>query len=150
MMFAKKTNQTAVKLSITETIMAASMSQGTQIKAYLVNGIGLETSVEGFSDKAIIGRAKDGQPQIIYRHALSTLGSTSTNSRFEPLEGLDESDIEGALLAEYEGERITVFLLNGIKLEGDLLGFDENTILISSANGGQNVIMKPAIATIVL
>jgi len=43
---------------------------------------------------------------------------------------------------------ITIFLIGGIRLEGNLMGSDEFTILISTQNKGEQMIYKHSIATI--
>ncbi len=62
----------------------------------------------------------------------------------QKLAGLEERFLEKL---RQVGCSVTVFLMNGFQMRGTVIGYDQNTILVSS-DGKQNMIYKHAVSTI--
>ncbi|SDM27539.1 RNA chaperone Hfq [Halarsenatibacter silvermanii] len=60
------------------------------------------------------------------------------------------NNIQGSLLSEMQksGKEVKVFLTNGFQLSGEVIGFDNFTIILND-NGQQKLIYKHAVSTIV-
>lgn len=138
------------KIFIVETLIKS----GQAVDVYLVNGICLKgrlvAQAEGYLVLVDIKAQK--APQIIYRHAISTLVP------------IGEFDVESALtdpkLPECkQGETLldaimsqnlstSVFMMNGIRLVGILVSQTDESFIMKVFNGCQEI-RKAAIATIV-
>ncbi len=60
------------------------------------------------------------------------------------------NNLQEVFLSQVQGERrnVTIFLMNGYQLRGNVTGFDAFTVVLTS-DGKQQVIYKHAISTII-
>jgi host factor-I protein len=99
---------------------------------------------------------RDGQAQLIYKHAISTI---------MPAQPLDLADIERAFAEQLDKKKptllqevfltavrrseepVTMFLVNGVMLQGEILAFDLFCMLLRR-EGLSQLVYKHAISTV--
>lgn len=127
----------------------------TPVTMFLVKGVKLQGIITWFDNFSVLLR-RDGQAQLIYKHAISTI---------MPAHPLDMSEIERAfeeggggkkpiLLQEAflsavrrSGEPVTMFLVNGVMLQGEIAAFDLFCMLLQR-DGLSQLVYKHAISTV--
>ena len=127
----------------------------TPVTMFLVKGVKLQGIITWFDNFSVLLR-RDGQAQLIYKHAISTI---------MPAQPIDLADIErsfaeqqekkkATLLQEVflgavrrEQEPVTMFLINGVMLQGEIVAFDLFCMLLQRDNLSQ-LVYKHAISTI--
>lgn len=124
----------------------------TPVTMFLVKGVKLQGIVTWFDNFSVLLR-RDGQSQLVYKHAISTI---------MPISQVDTGDIEKAtdsgkkptLLQEIflsavrrEGEPVTMFLVNGVMLQGEIAAYDLFCLLLDR-DGQSQLVYKHAISTI--
>lgn len=62
-----------------EPFLAKAATSGSAMSLYLVNGVMLEGEVAGFDQYCVL-MTRSGVPQMVYKHAISTLQSAEPNS----------------------------------------------------------------------
>ena len=121
------------------------------VTIFLVKGVKLQGVVTWFDSFSLLLR-REGASQLVYKHSISTVMPA------EPPAGFDEGpgDAEGGkaalqdlflAAASREHERMTLFLVNGVMLQGSIAAFDQFSLLLE--RGGQvQLVYKHAISTL--
>ena len=130
----------------------------TPVTMFLVKGVKLQGIITWFDNFSVLLR-RDGQAQLIYKHAISTI---------MPSHPLDTAEIERAfedgagggggrkpaLLQEAflgavrrSGEPVTMFLVNGVMLQGEIAAFDLFCMLLQR-DGLSQLVYKHAVSTV--
>lgn len=123
----------------------------TPVTMFLVKGVKLQGIITWFDNFSVLLR-RDGQSQLIYKHAISTV---------MPAHSLDLSEIEknfeerkSTLLQEIfltavrkSHEPVTMFLVNGVMLQGEIAAFDLFCMLLRR-DGLSQLVYKHAISTV--
>ena len=127
----------------------------TPVTMFLVKGVKLQGIITWFDNFSVLLR-RDGQAQLIYKHAISTI---------MPSHPIDLAEIERAfsdqmqkkkptLLQEVflgavrrSGEPVTMFLVNGVMLQGEIAAFDLFCMLLQR-EGMSQLVYKHAISTV--
>jgi host factor-I protein len=127
----------------------------TPVTMFLVKGVKLQGIITWFDNFSVLLR-RDGQAQLIYKHAISTI---------MPAQPLNLTDIENAFLEQQEKKKpvllqevflgavrraqepVTMFLINGVMLQGEIAAFDLFCMLLQRDNMVQ-LVYKHAISTI--
>ena len=127
----------------------------TPVTMFLVKGVKLQGIITWFDNFSVLLR-RDGQAQLLYKHAISTI---------MPAQRVDLGDIERAfdeqlqkrkptLLQEVflgavrrSGEPVTMFLVNGVMLQGEVAAFDLFCLLLRRESQTQ-LVYKHAISTV--
>jgi host factor-I protein len=127
----------------------------TPVTMFLVKGVKLQGVITWFDNFSVLLR-RDGQAQLIYKHAISTV---------MPAHPLDLADIHAAFAEQLEkkkpsllqevfltavrrsGEPVTMFLVNGVMLQGEIVAFDLFCMLLQRENLSQ-LVYKHAISTV--
>lgn len=123
----------------------------TPVTMFLVKGVKLQGIITWFDNFSVLLR-RDGQSQLIYKHAISTV---------MPAHPLDLSEIErnfqerrSTLLQEVflnavrkSQEPVTMFLVNGVMLQGEIAAFDLFCMLLRR-DGLSQLVYKHAISTV--
>jgi host factor-I protein len=123
----------------------------TPVTMFLVKGVKLQGIITWFDHFSVLLR-RDGQSQLIYKHAISTV---------MPAHPLDLSEIEknfqerrSTLLQEVflnavrkSQEPVTMFLVNGVMLQGEIAAFDLFCMLLRR-DGMSQLVYKHAISTV--
>jgi len=127
----------------------------TPVTMFLVKGVKLQGIITWFDNFSVLLR-RDGQAQLIYKHAISTI---------MPAQPLDLAEIE-RVFAEQQGKKkptllqevflgavrkaqepVTMFLINGVMLQGEIVAFDLFCMLLQRDNLAQ-LVYKHAISTV--
>ena len=123
----------------------------TPVTMFLVKGVKLQGIITWFDNFSVLLR-RDGQSQLIYKHAISTV---------MPAHSLDLSEIEknfeerkSTLLQEIfltavrkSHDPVTMFLVNGVMLQGEIAAFDLFCMLLRR-DGLSQLVYKHAISTV--
>ena len=127
----------------------------TPVTMFLVKGVKLQGIITWFDNFSVLLR-RDGQAQLIYKHAISTI---------MPAQPIDLGDLEKAF-AEQEskrkgnslqevflsavrrsGEPVTMFLVNGVMLQGEIAAYDLFCMLLERDRLCQ-LVYKHAVSTV--
>jgi host factor-I protein len=125
------------------------------VTMFLVKGVKLQGIITWFDNFSVLLR-REGQAQLIYKHAISTI---------MPAQPIDLGEIEAAFAEQAEkkkpgllqdvflnavrrsGEPVTMFLVNGVMLEGEIAAFDLFCMLLQRDSLSQ-LVYKHAISTV--
>ncbi len=127
----------------------------TPVTMFLVKGVKLQGIITWFDNFSILLR-RDGQAQLIYKHAISTI---------MPTQPVDLGEIERVFSEQAEkkkpvllqevflsavrrtGEPVTMFLVNGVMLQGGIVAFDLFCMLLERDRLSQ-LVYKHAVSTV--
>ena len=125
----------------------------TPVTMFLVKGVKLQGIVTWFDNFSVLLR-RDGQSQLIYKHAISTImpagpidvegivGSLGESTRKQPL--LQDIFLNAVRKSE---DPVTMFLVNGVMLQGAIAAFDLFCMLLQR-DGMSQLVYKHAVSTI--
>ena len=127
----------------------------TPVTMFLVKGVKLQGIITWFDNFSVLLR-RDGQAQLIYKHAISTIMPSQPVDLGNLQEAFDEQveKKKPTLLQEVfltavrkSDEPVTMFLVNGVMLQGNVTGFDQFSLILE--RGGQiQMVYKHAISTL--
>jgi host factor-I protein len=127
----------------------------TPVTMFLVKGVKLQGIITWFDNFSVLLR-RDGHAQLIYKHAISTI---------MPSQAIDLAEIERVFAEQLEkrkptllqevflgavrrsGEPVTMFLVNGVMLQGEIAAFDLFCMLLQR-EGLSQLVYKHAISTV--
>ena len=124
----------------------------TPVTMFLVKGVKLQGIITWFDNFSVLLR-RDGQSQLVYKHAISTV---------MPAQSMDLTDLRKSsdgngkprLLQEIflsavrkSGSPVTMFLVNGVMLQGEIAAFDLFCMLLER-DGMVQLVYKQAISTV--
>jgi host factor-I protein len=124
----------------------------TPVTMFLVKGVKLQGIVTWFDNFSILLR-RDGQSQLVYKHAISTImpstpidarqfGATAEGGKKQRLlQDVFLSSIRNA------GVQVTMFLVNGVMLQGRIAAYDLFCMLLER-EGYVQLAYKHAVSTI--
>jgi host factor-I protein len=123
----------------------------TPVTMFLVKGVKLQGIVTWFDNFSILLR-RDGQSQLVYKHAVSTIMPS------QPIDARQFSSGEGSkkvrLLQDVflssirnAGVQVTMFLVNGVMLQGRVAAYDLFCMLLER-EGYVQLAYKHAVSTI--
>ena len=125
------------------------------VTMFLVKGVKLQGIITWFDNFSVLLR-RDGQAQLIYKHAISTI---------MPAQPLDLGDIERLFTEQIEKKKptllqevflaavrrseepVTMFLVNGVMLQGEIVAFDLFCMLLQR-DGLSQLVYKHAVSTV--
>ena len=123
------------------------------VTMFLVKGVKLQGIVTWFDNFSILLR-RDGQSQLVYKHAVSTImpsqpidarifatGAETANKKVRLLQDVFLSSIRAA------GVQVTMFLVNGVMLQGRVAAYDLFCMLLER-EGYIQLAYKHAVSTI--
>ncbi len=123
----------------------------TPVTMFLVKGVKLQGIVTWFDNFSILLR-RDGQSQLVYKHAVSTLmpGQPVDADQFESPENQRKQrllqDVFLSRVSEAEAQ-VTMFLVNGVMLQGRIAAYDLFCMLLER-DGFVQLAYKHAVSTI--
>lgn len=123
----------------------------TPVTMFLVKGVKLQGIVTWFDNFSILLR-RDGQSQLVYKHAISTImpGASVDAEQFESRNGSGKQrllqDVFLSRVSE-SGVQVTMFLVNGVMLQGRIAAFDLFCMLLER-DGAVQLAYKHAVSTI--
>ena len=121
------------------------------VTIFLVKGVKLQGVVTWFDAFSLLLR-RDGTSQLVYKHAISTIMPSQPPPDLVPTASAPDggkAQLQDLFLAAAarDTERMTVFLVNGVMLQGAVSGFDQFSLLLE--RGGQvQLVYKHAISTL--
>ncbi len=121
------------------------------VTMFLVKGVKLQGIVTWFDNFSILLR-RDGQSQLVYKHAISTImpGQSIDASQFQNQPGSKRQrllqDVFLTRVCE-AGVQVTMFLVNGVMLQGRIASFDLFCMLLER-DGAYQLAYKHAVSTI--
>lgn len=137
-------------LSLQDQFLNSVRRTKTPVTIFLMKGVKLQGIITWFDPFSMLLR-REGGAQLLYKHAISTIMPTTAP------EGLPEPvSAEGKKMAlqdvflaaaHRQQESMTIFLVNGVMLQGVVRGFDQFSILLE--RGGQvQIVYKHAVSTL--
>jgi host factor-I protein len=124
----------------------------TPVTMFLVKGVKLQGIVTWFDNFSILLR-RDGQSQLVYKHAVSTVMPSQPVDSVQ-FGGVGEGGKKARLLQDVflsslrkEGVQVTMFLVNGVMLQGRVAAYDLFCMLLER-EGYVQLAYKHAVSTI--
>lgn len=124
----------------------------TPVTMFLVKGVKLQGVITWFDNFSVLLR-RDGQSQLVYKHAISTImpGGPMDMAEIEATFAEEKPDklLQEIFLNAVKRERdpVTMFLVNGVMLQGEVAAFDLFCLLLNR-DGRSQLVYKHAISTI--
>ena len=121
------------------------------VTIFLVKGVKLQGVITWFDAFSLLLR-REGVSQLVYKHSISTVMPAETPPDFVPTvvaANGGKASLQDLFLAAAAGEheRMTLFLINGVMLQGSVTGFDQFSLVLE--RGGQvQLVYKHAISTL--
>ena len=121
------------------------------VTIFLVKGVKLQGVITWFDAFSLLLR-REGSSQLVYKHAISTIMPAEPPPELVPTApGGDggKAQLQDLFLgaAARESERMTLFLVNGVMLQGTVTGFDQFSLVLE--RGGQvQLVYKHALSTL--
>lgn len=139
--------------SLQDLFLNALRKSKTPVTLFLVKGVKLQGIVTWFDNFSVLLR-RDGQSQLIYKHAISTIMPSGQIDVAAIVDQLGEGGKKQPLLQEIflnavrkSDEPVTMFLVNGVMLQGQIAGFDLFCMLLHR-DGASQLVYKHAVSTI--
>jgi host factor-I protein len=121
------------------------------VTIFLVKGVKLQGVITWFDAFSLLLR-REGASQLVYKHSISTIMPPDPPPDFvatSPAVDGGKAGLQDLFLAAAtrEQERMTLFLINGVMLQGSVTGFDQFSLVLE--RGGQiQLVYKHAISTL--
>ncbi len=138
--------------SLQDLFLNALRKSKTPVTMFLVKGVKLQGIVTWFDNFSVLLR-RDGQSQLIYKHAISTImpsGALDVAGIVEAVgEGGGKPNLQEVFLGAVrrQEESVTMFLVNGVMLQGGIVAFDLFCMLLQR-EGLSQLVYKHAVSTI--
>jgi host factor-I protein len=121
------------------------------VTIFLVKGVKLQGVITWFDAFSLLLR-REAASQLVYKHSISTImpaeappGLTVTQGKADA----SKAQLQDLFLAAAvrDQEHMTLFLVNGVMLQGSVTGFDQFSVLLERA-GHVQLVYKHAISTL--
>ena len=121
------------------------------VTIFLVKGVKLQGVITWFDAFSLLLR-REGASQLVYKHAISTIMPPEPPPDLVPMvSGADggKAPLQDVFLAAAARghERMTLFLVNGVMLQGSVTGFDQFSLVLGRGSQMQ-LVYKHAISTL--
>ena len=137
-------------MSLQDQFLNAVRKSKSPVTIFLMKGVKLQGVITWFDAFSLLLR-RDGAGQLLYKHAISTIVPLAspqelTSPEFAPGKKLALQD-QFLTAAHRQQEAMTIFLVNGVMLQGAVRGFDQFCLALE--RGGQvQLVYKHAISTL--
>ncbi len=135
-------------LSLQDNFLNSARRGKLPLTIFLLKGVKLQGVITWFDTFSLLLR-RDGNSQLVYKHSISTI---VTGKPFDA-PPVAEEDARRSLqevflvAAARERQPMSVFLVNGVMLQGSVVGHDQFSLLLE--RGGQaQLVYKHAISTL--
>lgn len=125
----------------------------TPVTMFLVKGVKLQGIVTWFDNFSILLR-RDGQSQLVYKHAISTIMPSQPIDARQFINGAEAGNKKVRLLQDVflasirtAAVQVTMFLVNGVMLQGRVAAYDLFCLLLER-EGYVQLAYKHAVSTI--
>jgi host factor-I protein len=120
------------------------------VTIFLVKGVKLQGVITWFDPFSLLLR-REGASQLVYKHSISTIMPSEPPPDFVATHPAEQAktQLQDLFLAAAarDAERMTLFLVNGVMLQGTVTGFDQFSLVLE--RGGQiQLVYKHAISTL--
>ena len=139
--------------SLQDLFLNALRRSKTPVTMFLVKGVKLQGIVTWFDNFSVLLR-RDGQSQLIYKHAISTIMPAGGIDVDAIVDALPDAPRKQPLLQDIflsavrrSEDAVTMFLVNGVMLQGRISGFDLFCMLLQR-DGAVQLVYKHAVSTI--
>lgn len=139
--------------SLQDLFLNALRRSKSPVTMFLVKGVKLQGIVTWFDNFSVLLR-RDGQSQLIYKHAISTIMPSGSIDVESILDAVGEAQRKQPLLQEIflnavrkSEDPVTMFLVNGVMLQGQIAAFDLFCMLLQR-DGIAQLVYKHAVSTI--
>ena len=136
--------------SLQDQFLNAARRAKTPLTIFLVKGVKLQGIITWFDNFSLLLR-REGASQLVYKHSISTIQPHEAVPGFEPgrPDLPTKPQLQDVLLAAALDQRepMTVFLMNGVMLQGYVTGFDQFAIVLERAPQ-QQLVYKHAMSTL--
>jgi host factor-I protein len=121
------------------------------VTIFLVKGVKLQGVITWFDSFSLLLR-RESASQLVYKHSISTIMPAEPPPGFvatRPLVDGAKAALQDVFLAAAvrDAERITLFLVNGVMLQGAVTGFDQFSVVLERGSQIQ-LVYKHAISTL--
>lgn len=148
---AKKDNKQEKQPSLQDAFLNLIRKEKAPVTMFLVKGVKLQGIVTWFDNFSILLR-RDGQSQLVYKHAVSTIMPSQPvdASQFDSQDSNRKQrllqDVFLSRVSEAEAQ-VTMFLINGVMLQGKIAAYDLFCTLLER-DGYVQLAYKHAVSTI--
>lgn len=139
--------------SLQDLFLNALRKSKTPVTMFLVKGVKLQGIVTWFDNFSVLLR-RDGQSQLIYKHAISTIMPAGQVDVAAIVDQMGETTKKQPLLQDIflnavrkSEDSVTMFLVNGVMLQGQIAAFDLFCMLLYR-DGMSQLVYKHAVSTI--
>ncbi len=143
----------AKPLSLQDHFLNGVRKSKSPVTIFLMKGVKLQGVITWFDAFSMLLR-RDGVSQLVYKHAISTImpSAAPDMSSFGIDGGKSESGRSGLqdqflAAAARDLEPMTVFLVNGVMLQGAVVAYDQFSVLLGRSGQAQ-LVYKHAISTL--
>ena len=138
-------------LSLQDHFLNSVRRSKTPVTIFLVKGVKLQGVITWFDAFSLLLR-RDGISQLVYKHSISTIMPHDAPADFTPTRAEPQGSraaLQDLFLsaAAREQENMTLFLVNGVMLQGIVAGFDQFALLLERGPQIQ-LVYKHAISTL--
>ena len=123
------------------------------VTLFLMKGVKLQGTITWFDAFSLLLR-RDGNAQLVYKHGISTImpaqppADLDTAGAGEGANGSKRAALQDLFLqaATRDHEPMTIFLVNGVMLQGNVAGYDQFSLMLERS-GQVQLVYKHAIST---
>ena len=120
------------------------------VSLFVLKGVKLQGLIGGF-DPYVVELRRSGASQLVYKHSIATIvpAGPVDNLALEPVAADPRASLQDRFLANAASGKdpLTLFLVNGVMLQGEVAAFDQYSVLLSRGRLSQ-LVYKHAISTI--
>ena len=117
---------------------------------FLVKGVKLQGIITWFDSFSVLLR-RDSTSQLVYKHSISTIMPQRSPDLSAFIDGsaAHRTDLQDTFLAAAASEKaaMTLFLVNGVMLQGHVAAYDQFSVLLER-DGQFQLVYKHAISTL--
>jgi host factor-I protein len=139
--------------SLQDLFLNALRRSKTPVTMFLVKGVKLQGIVTWFDNFSVLLR-RDGQSQLIYKHAISTIMPSGPMDIQGIVDQIGETapktpSLQDVFLSAVrrQQEAVTMFLVNGVMLQGGIAAYDLFCMLLHR-DGMAQLVYKHAVSTV--
>ena len=140
----------AKPVSLQDQFLNAARKSKTPLTVFLLKGVKLQGVITWFDTFSVLLR-REGQTLLVYKHSISTIMpakpvqlAVAGESDSAAKAGLQDTFLSAA---GRERQRMTVFLVNGVMLQGSVAAHDQFSLLLERS-GQVQLVYKHAISTL--
>ena len=137
-------------ISLQDQFLNAVRKDKIPVTIFLMKGVKLQGVITWFDAFSMLLR-RDGTAQLLYKHAVSTIVPQDSPPGLSAPVALDprKASLQDIFLNAAHGqhEPMTLFLVNGVMLQGMVAGYDQFSVLLERS-GQVQMVYKHAISTL--